>query len=393
MRKLKILFLIVYTVTLLYLIYQAYLAWKTPLVMVYIAIISLWTGGVWALSRIYDWLFHEHTEEKRKQKEKLEQEEAKKREKLEQKRNKEIERNNEKRTVSGRLLSEIERNQKLLQPLSDSVAKVLDGNDFTEYDKLPNMLIFESRIYSGSLDKFGVLDKDCRNKIIQYYSELKHIEEGYKKLDIQGCSYEHLVYLQLREIGKWRIPKPGWHEIEEFLRNTKKVHDFGEELIIGLKEQIGIKSTGEETELPVKEHSRTKSPDIRKLWSECEKLRTRVSEDRKRIIDYVENEYGGLPPDFEWEPHPDEKKRPIYEMFEEYYQKAKILENGKIKDSKEFVETIIKDKTFSEMFETLRKNEADLYQKANEIELWLVKIEPDFEKRHNELNNLYESLK
>lgn len=309
--------------------------------------------------------------------------------------NKDVEKNkegreSEKQNVSASLLSEIKTNQKLLQPLSDSVIKVLDSNDFTEDDKFPNMLIFESRIYSGSLDRFRSLDDDFRNKIVQYYSKLKHIEEGYKKQDFQGCSYEHLVYLQLREIGKWRIPKPGWYEIEEFLRNTKKVYDLGTELVIGLEEKTDIKHVNEEKKPLTKGNLRIFHPDIRKLWSECEELKTQISKDRKRIIEYIENEYGGLPPDFEWEPHPDEKKRPIYEMFEEYYKNGKISENGKIKDSKEFVETLINDKTFAEIFETLRKNEADLYEKINEIERWLVKIEPDFEKRHSVLKGWYD---
>lgn len=61
MRKLKGLFIIVYTVILLYLIYQAYQFWQTNLITVYLALIALWTTGVWALSRIIDWLFHENT--------------------------------------------------------------------------------------------------------------------------------------------------------------------------------------------------------------------------------------------------------------------------------------------------------------------------------------------
>lgn len=60
--------LILYTLILLYLIYQAYRAWETPAFVVFIALISLWTGGVWALSRIYDWLFHENQELEQKRK-------------------------------------------------------------------------------------------------------------------------------------------------------------------------------------------------------------------------------------------------------------------------------------------------------------------------------------
>jgi hypothetical protein len=73
-RKLKVLFLILYTIILLYLIYRAYQAWQTDHITVYLMLISLWLAGVVPLSRIIDWIFHENTE----------QEEVKKREKLEQ---------------------------------------------------------------------------------------------------------------------------------------------------------------------------------------------------------------------------------------------------------------------------------------------------------------------
>ncbi len=89
---------------------------------------------------------------------------------------------------------------------------------------------------SALSEKIGLLDDSSNHILVQYYSELKYIEEEYKTLDIQGCSYSILIYLDMREFGASKISKPGWHEIEEFLRRTKKVYDLGKELIITLKE-------------------------------------------------------------------------------------------------------------------------------------------------------------
>lgn len=84
MRKLKFLFLILYILFLLYLIYLAYRAWQTILIPIYLAIIALWTSGVWALSRIIDWLFHENTEGNRIEEERLRQERTERRKQLQE---------------------------------------------------------------------------------------------------------------------------------------------------------------------------------------------------------------------------------------------------------------------------------------------------------------------
>ena len=135
---------------------------------------------------------------------------------------------------------EIEVNQNQLKPLSDFVIKVLDGNgEYTEEDKLPNELIFEHGIYSALADKLGILDDETINKLVEYYSDIKHIEEQYKEFGlIHGNSYDSLVGLELTDTtGRrdYRDGFPRWSEIEEFIRPTKKVYDLGEELIISLK--------------------------------------------------------------------------------------------------------------------------------------------------------------
>lgn len=158
---------------------------------------------------------------------------------------KNIEKQNEKRIVSGRLLSEIYRNQKVLEPLF-TAAKILEsvGSNFSEDIKSPKELKFNRSIYSESSDKFGLLDDESREIIDKYYPELDDIENEYKKLEIiHGVSHSFLYYLLIdfefnEKLGQIiNDNSPGKIEIEEFLRHTKKVYDLGEELIISLKEK------------------------------------------------------------------------------------------------------------------------------------------------------------
>ncbi|MFZ2412466.1 MAG: hypothetical protein WAW23_12910 [Candidatus Methanoperedens sp.] len=292
----------------------------------------------------------------------------------------------EKKSVSASLLSEIKTNQNKLQPL----AKALNNIETSEEDKFPNGLAFESRIYSASLGKLGLLDNNERDKLVTYYSEFKHIEEEYNGLKLEmihGFPIQNLAYFEIS-----RITNCKWDEIEEFLVNTKKVYGLGEELIKDLNDDVGIKPISEGEVSLTTRNLRIDRPDIRKIWSESEELKTRISKDKKRIKEHIENEYGGLPPDFELELRPDKKKRRIYNLLEEFYRGGKISEDGKIKNSKEFVETIIKDKSLCEIFRTVFKNEDDLYEKTNELERLFEKIVPDFEKRHNELKDWYGEL-
>ena len=171
-------------------------------------------------------------------------EEAKQREKLEQEQNKEAERKNENRILTGRLLSEIHRNQKLLKPLSDAVSKVLESDDRPSEDiKLPNELKISKSIYLKSSNKLRLLDDESRELIDKYYPELMDIENEFYKLDmIHGASHEYLGYLVL-----WNRPEHfdyhdnilGGEEIEAFLRHTRKVYDFGADLIISLEDNNG----------------------------------------------------------------------------------------------------------------------------------------------------------
>jgi hypothetical protein len=152
---------------------------------------------------------------------------------------KEAERKNEKIRTSGTLLSEIKANRNQLQPISDIVDKMVSNYIETseEENALPNQLILNTNIYSALSEKLGLLDSSSRTQLVQYYSELKHVEEEYNKLElIHGETYTSLLCLQLKEASKTKIFKPGWHEIEEFFRRTKKVYDLGEELIKDLNE-------------------------------------------------------------------------------------------------------------------------------------------------------------
>jgi hypothetical protein len=137
-------------------------------------------------------------------------------------------------------LSEVKANQNLLQPLSDSLAKI--NIELSEEDKLPNALSFDRTIYSALSDKIGLFDNKCIEKVVQYYGEIKYIEEQYKKFErIHGSPLSGLLAIQLEdETGRsnHNNNSPGWDEIKEFLRNAEKVYNLGKELTKCLNGQI-----------------------------------------------------------------------------------------------------------------------------------------------------------
>lgn len=315
--------------------------------------------------------------------------------------NKEAEREKERNSISAILVSEIKINQKLLQPLSDSVTKALDSNfESSEDDKLPDGLIFESRIYSASLDKLGLLDTETRDKVATYYSKLKHIEEQYKRFKlIHSGSYPDLRVLDFKDkTGKWHYSHGilGWSETEKFLRHGKKVYDLGEELIIDLKEKAGIKPLYNHTSVNVTkeplamEHLRTRPHDVRKLWSECETLKIQISKDKKERREYIKNKsregiplYSKLDSIFD-DDYISRNKYGVTVIRKESDEISNLVNDfattGKMtkdEDYKDFVETIIKDEALYKMYKAVFKNEADLYEKTNEIEQCLE----NFEKR------------
>ena len=166
-------------------------------------------------------------------------EESKKREKLEQEQIKEKERKNEISNIIQSLLPEININQKRLQPLSDFVDKVLDCNncEYSKKEGLPKKLNFKRTVYSYLLDKIGLFDYKIRVKVIQYYSEIEYIEEEYKKFDIlHNYSHWSLKYLM---VGCEAREKTKKIEIESFFRQTKKVYDLGEDLIMRMSDNKG----------------------------------------------------------------------------------------------------------------------------------------------------------
>ena len=145
-----------------------------------------------------------------------------------------------KKYTSRALLSEIEANQKRLQPLSDSVAKVLDSDiEVSEEYTLPKELSFDRTIYSALSDKIGLLDDKSIKKVVQYYVEIKYIEEQYKKLElIHGVPLSYLLVIEFDEKSgrfNYNNNSPTWGEIEKFLRCTEKVYNLGRELIECLK--------------------------------------------------------------------------------------------------------------------------------------------------------------
>lgn len=160
------------------------------------------------------------------------EEEIKQKEKLEQIRNKEVERENEKKSISTHLLSEIESNQTQLKPLVDCATNQLDYDEEKAETLFPKELNFYSLIYSNLSDKLRLLDDTNINKSKIYHSKLKQIEEEYKKFkNIYGYPSKIHAYVELS-----RITNRPWDEIQDFLENTIKAYDLGEELIKDLKE-------------------------------------------------------------------------------------------------------------------------------------------------------------
>ena len=114
-----------------------------------------------------------------------------------EKRVKDAESKNERRTVSGRLLSEIDRNQKILEPLHIFIKTFESGGyNFSEDIKTPNELKFNRSIYSGSFDKLGLLNDESMKLMDNYYPELDDIENEFKKFEIiHGASHVELNYI------------------------------------------------------------------------------------------------------------------------------------------------------------------------------------------------------
>jgi hypothetical protein len=69
------------------------------------------------------------------------------------------------------------------------------------------------------------IDNKSVKKVVQYYVEIKYIEEQYKKLElIHGVPLSYLLVIQLKdETDRLNHNNnfPGWDEIEEFLSNSR----------------------------------------------------------------------------------------------------------------------------------------------------------------------------
>lgn len=150
----------------------------------------------------------------------------------------------DKKDITRKILSEINTNQNLLQPFSDGFVKLSDSNiEISEEDKFPNILTLNTEIYYVSLGKLGLLEDSIITKLVQYYSELKRIEEEYKELDsIHEISLSSLKYYYFtsedfqKKLGTFNyndksIPKD---RIMGFFQRAKKAYDLGEELVIGV---------------------------------------------------------------------------------------------------------------------------------------------------------------
>ena len=134
-----------------------------------------------------------------------------------------------KRYTSRALLLEVKANQNRLQPRS-TFNKALEEHDIRNI-QLQKEISFDRTIYSALSDKIGLLDNKCIEKVVQYYVEIKYIEEQYKKFEIiHGSPLSFLLVIELKD--------EAWDEIEEFLRNTEKVYNLGKELTKCLNGEI-----------------------------------------------------------------------------------------------------------------------------------------------------------
>lgn len=175
-------------------------------------------------------------------------------------------------------------------------------------------------------------------------------------------------------------------EIVNFLRHSNKVYDLGRELMIGIKKQIGVKLS-DEKELLAKDYLQTKTPDIRKLWTDCDNLKTEIYEDKKKIREYIKNKSrGGIPIYTKLDKgfdsvvfHKNELcvmvgntgEEEIYKLVNDFVANGKLTED---EEYKEFVEAIIKDKPLYEMLERVRVNIILLGKKNTEYNKWLDKM-------------------
>ncbi len=161
MRRLKFLCSMVYTIILIYLIYRAYHAWQTNLIVVYLAIISLWTTGVWALSRIIDWLFHENT--------KLEQEVCKA---------------EENESMQTKKLFENDINA-LLNELDKRKAKIptlCNGIDLFRITVVP----LNKRVFNDNLSKLGLINSKTYESLSEFYNVIEQVNIGYDKFNCKN---------------------------------------------------------------------------------------------------------------------------------------------------------------------------------------------------------------
>lgn len=155
----------------------------------------------------------------------------------------------EKRTklhTSKALLSEVEVNQNRIRPLVNAI-KVWDNDmdeDTMENSHFPNEISFDRTIYSALSDKIGLLGSKSREKVVQYYTKIKFLEEQYKKLElIHGILVSSLKFLKTNEeyderLGRTRPDPTDGDEMARCFTNAEEAYNTGKELIESLKGQI-----------------------------------------------------------------------------------------------------------------------------------------------------------
>jgi len=139
-------------------------------------------------------------------------------------------------------------NQNKLQPFSNCVDIILNSNDdgYSETNTLPSFLRFYSDVYSIISKKYNWPYNTEYKLIDNYFNELHKIETKHDEFtQLHGISQQYLRYLFIQnEMDKIYIQSKNkdniqkWSEIEEFLRDTKKVYDLGTDLITSMEVNI-----------------------------------------------------------------------------------------------------------------------------------------------------------
>jgi len=190
------------------------------------------------------------------------------------------------------------------------------------------------------------------------------------------------------------------------------IHEHNQKLIDAVIKPWHVDKFVSKTKEPIAiEHLRTGYPNIWKLWfEECKGLQGCISEDKKKIKEYIKNKSSmGIPSYAELEDVFDDDNY-IFKIDKEKFGGVSVGRTTervigyldyfsrkgkfpKVGGSKEIIETIMKDPPLYERFKNVDKNTKLLNKKSNEFGQGLKEIVDDFKERHIELKGTCKDCK